>query len=107
VTLGWRSKPQGPGGGCGGESGGDNVADRKPWARQLRDRLFREIEKTWPCGRGNRRPPDVHRVGGRGELHLASLMETMRREGFEFQVAAAHHSAGGAERGAAGAYEEL
>ena len=30
--------------------------------------------------------PDTHAVAGRGELHLGILMETMRREGYEFQV---------------------
>jgi len=53
--------------------------------RQLRDRLFRELEKNVALRWRNGRSPDVHRVGP-GELHLGILMETMRREGFEFQV---------------------
>jgi len=49
------------------------------------NRLFRSSRRTCSPGGGDGRPPDVHRVGP-GELHLGILMETMRREGFEFQV---------------------
>ena len=39
-----------------------------------------------PCGWNGRIRRDVFRVSGRGELQLAVLIETMRREGFEFAV---------------------
>jgi GTP-binding protein len=54
--------------------------------RQLRERLFREIEKNVALKVEETDQPDVFQVSGRGELHLSILMETMRREGYEFQV---------------------
>ena len=54
--------------------------------RQLRDRLHRELERNVALGVEDTEKPDVFRVSGRGELHLTILMETMRREGYEFQV---------------------
>ena len=54
--------------------------------RQLRERLFRELEKNVALRVQQTDQPDVFQVSGRGELHLAILMETMRREGYEFQV---------------------
>jgi GTP-binding protein len=54
--------------------------------RQLRERLYRELERNVALGVEDTEQPDVFRVSGRGELHLAILMETMRREGYEFQV---------------------
>src|SRR5690606_1084226 len=55
-------------------------------SRQLRDRLFRELERNVALRVEPTDTPDTHSVSGRGELHLGILMETMRREGFEFQV---------------------
>ena len=54
--------------------------------RQLRERLFRELEKNVSLRVEDTEQPDVFQVSGRGELHLTILMETMRREGYEFQV---------------------
>ena len=55
--------------------------------RQVRDRLLRELE-TNVALRVTEDPesPDRFAVAGRGELHLGILIETMRREGYEFQV---------------------
>jgi GTP-binding protein len=55
--------------------------------RQVRDRLMRELE-TNVALRVQENPefPDRFAVAGRGELHLGILIETMRREGYEFQV---------------------
>ncbi len=55
-------------------------------SRQVRDRLFKELERNVALKVEPTESPDTHTVSGRGELHLAILMETMRREGFEFQV---------------------
>ncbi len=55
-------------------------------SRQLRDRLFRELERNVALKVEPTESPDTHSVSGRGELHLGILMETMRREGYEFQV---------------------
>ena len=55
-------------------------------SRQVRDRLFKELEKNVALNVEETEAPDTLQVSGRGELHLAILMETMRREGFEFQV---------------------
>ena len=54
--------------------------------RQLRERLFREMERNVALKVEATDHPDTFRVAGRGELHLSILMETMRREGYEFQV---------------------
>lgn len=54
--------------------------------RQVRDRLYKELERNVALRVEDTELPDVLTVSGRGELHLAILMETMRREGFEFQV---------------------
>jgi GTP-binding protein len=54
--------------------------------RQLRERLRRELERNVALGVEDTEQPNVFRVSGRGELHLTILMETMRREGYEFQV---------------------
>jgi GTP-binding protein len=48
--------------------------------------LHRELERNVALGVEDTEQPDIFRVSGRGELHLAILMETMRREGYEFQV---------------------
>ncbi|MDH3424948.1 MAG: translational GTPase TypA, partial [Gemmatimonadota bacterium] len=54
--------------------------------RQLRERLFRELERNVALRVEDTASPDTFTVSGRGELHLTILMETMRREGYEFQV---------------------
>ncbi|MEH1860663.1 MAG: translational GTPase TypA [Nostoc sp.] len=55
-------------------------------SRQIRDRLFRELETNVALRVEETDSPDKFLVSGRGELHLGILIETMRREGFEFQV---------------------
>ena len=55
-------------------------------SRHLRDRLFKEIETNISMRVEETDSPDVFKVSGRGELHLAILIETMRRQGYEFQV---------------------
>jgi GTP-binding protein len=55
-------------------------------SRQVRDRLYRELERNVALRVEDTDSPDTWQVSGRGELHLGILMETMRREGFEFQV---------------------
>jgi len=54
--------------------------------RQLRERLFRELERNVALRVEETDSPYAFAVSGRGELHLGILMETMRREGYEFQV---------------------
>jgi GTP-binding protein len=54
--------------------------------RQLRERLYRELEKNLSLRVQDTDSPDTFIVKGRGELHLAILIETMRREGYEFEV---------------------
>ncbi len=54
--------------------------------RQVRDRLFKELERNVALRVEETEQPDTFTVHGRGELHLTILMETMRREGYEFQV---------------------
>src|SRR6266496_2596998 len=54
--------------------------------RQLRERLFKELEKNVALRVEETDDPKTFTVSGRGELHLGILMETMRREGYEFQV---------------------
>ncbi len=55
-------------------------------SRQLRDRLFRELDTNIALRVQPTDSADVYLVSGRGELHLSILIETMRREGYEFQV---------------------
>ncbi len=55
-------------------------------SRQVRERLFRELEKNVALRIEETSQTDVLQVSGRGELHLTILMETMRRERYEFQV---------------------
>ncbi len=55
-------------------------------SRQLRDRLYRELETNVALRVEETDSPDRFSVSGRGELHLGILIETMRREGYEFQV---------------------
>lgn len=54
--------------------------------RHLGERLQRELRSNVALRVELTDSPDVFRVSGRGELHLAILIETMRREGYEFQV---------------------
>jgi GTP-binding protein len=55
-------------------------------SRQIRDRLYRELETNVALRVEDTDSPDKFLVSGRGELHLGILIETMRREGYEFQV---------------------
>lgn len=55
-------------------------------SRQLRDRLFRELLKDVSLRVYQTDSPDTFKVCGRGEMHLSILIETMRREGYEFGV---------------------
>jgi GTP-binding protein len=55
-------------------------------SRQLRDRLYKELERNVALRVEDTDSPDTFTVSGRGELHLGILMETMRREGYEFAV---------------------
>jgi GTP-binding protein len=55
-------------------------------SRQLRERLFREVETNVALRVEDGETADAFVVSGRGELHLAILVETMRREGYEFAV---------------------
>src|SRR5688500_4334087 len=73
----------------------DFVVNNSPFAgrdgkyvtsRQLRDRLYKELERNVALRVEDTDSPDTMTVSGRGELHLGILMETMRREGYEFQV---------------------
>ncbi|HSA55670.1 MAG TPA: translational GTPase TypA [Gemmatimonadaceae bacterium] len=73
----------------------DFVVNNSPFAgrdgrfvtsRQVRERLYRELERNVALRVDDTDATDTWTVSGRGELHLAILMETMRREGYEFQV---------------------
>jgi len=55
-------------------------------SRHLRERLFREAKSNVSLRVEETDSPDSFKVSGRGELHLSVLIETMRREGYEFQV---------------------
>jgi GTP-binding protein len=55
-------------------------------SRHLRDRLYKEIEKNLAMRIQETDSPDRLLVFGRGILHLSILVETMRREGYEFQL---------------------
>lgn len=55
-------------------------------SRHIRDRLFKEIEKNLALKVKETDSPDAYNVFGRGILHLSILIETMRREGYEFQL---------------------
>jgi len=54
--------------------------------RHLRERLYRELEHNVALRVEDTEHPETLTVSGRGELHLSILIETMRREGYEFQV---------------------
>lgn len=55
-------------------------------SRQIKKRLYDELEKNVSLRVEDTDKTDVFKVSGRGELHLGILIETMRREGYEFQV---------------------
>lgn len=55
-------------------------------SRHLRDRLFKELETNVSLRVEETDSADAFVVSGRGELHLSILVETMRRQGYEFQV---------------------
>lgn len=55
-------------------------------SRNIRERLFKEIETNVAMRVEETDSPDTFKVSGRGELHLSILIETMRRENYEFQV---------------------
>jgi len=55
-------------------------------SRHLRERLYRELEQNVALRVEDTEKPETLTVSGRGELHLSILIETMRREGYEFQV---------------------
>ncbi|MBQ8828161.1 MAG: translational GTPase TypA [Clostridia bacterium] len=55
-------------------------------SRHIRDRLYKELETNVSLRVEDTDSPDTLKVSGRGELHLSVLIETMRRQGYEFQV---------------------
>ncbi|MBR6635573.1 MAG: translational GTPase TypA, partial [Clostridia bacterium] len=55
-------------------------------SRNIRDRLFIEVETNVSMRVEETETTDTFKVSGRGELHLSILIETMRRQGYEFQV---------------------
>ena len=55
-------------------------------SRQIRERLYRELQSNVALRVEDTEEPDVLRVSGRGELHLTILIENMRREGYELAV---------------------
>jgi GTP-binding protein len=55
-------------------------------SRQLRDRLYKELEQNVALHVHDTSSPDSYKVSGRGILHLSILIENMRREGYELQI---------------------
>ena len=55
-------------------------------SRNIRDRLFKEVETNVSMKVEETESTDTFKVSGRGELHLSILIETMRRQGYEFSV---------------------
>jgi GTP-binding protein len=55
-------------------------------SRQIRERLYRELQSNVALRVEDTAEPDIMRVSGRGELHLTILIENMRREGYELAV---------------------
>ncbi|MDF3292011.1 MULTISPECIES: translational GTPase TypA [Streptomyces] len=87
MTIGTNTSPLVGRGGSG--KGADNkaaVKDRKVTARQVKDRLDRELIGNVSLRVLDTDRPDAWEVQGRGELALAILVETMRREGYELTV---------------------
>ena len=68
-------------------------------SRHLRERLMREIKKNLAIRVEETDSPDTFLVLGRGELQLAILVETMRREGYELQLGnpGSHHASRGGQ----------
>ncbi|MFE5891411.1 translational GTPase TypA [Streptomyces sp. NPDC056462] len=87
MTIGTNTSPLVGRGGTG--KGADNkaaVKDRKVTARQVKDRLDRELIGNVSLRVIDTERPDAWEVQGRGELALAILVEQMRREGFELTI---------------------
>ncbi|GAA2240755.1 translational GTPase TypA [Streptomyces amakusaensis] len=87
MTVGTNTSPLVGRGGTG--KGADNkaaVKDRKVTARQVKDRLERELVGNVSLRVLETERPDAWEVQGRGELALAILVEQMRREGFELTI---------------------
>ncbi|MFB7496824.1 translational GTPase TypA [Streptomyces sp. NPDC056161] len=87
MVIGTNTSPLVGRGGTG--KGADNkaaVKDRKVTARQVKDRLDRELIGNVSLRVLDTERPDAWEVQGRGELALAILVETMRREGYELTV---------------------
>ncbi|QKW08950.1 translational GTPase TypA [Streptomyces sp. NA04227] len=87
MVIGTNTSPLVGRGGTG--KGADNkaaVKDRKVTARQVKDRLDRELVGNVSLRVLDTERPDAWEVQGRGELALAILVETMRREGFELTI---------------------
>ena len=59
-------------------------------SRHLRDRLYRELLRDVSLKVEDTDSAEAFKVSGRGEMHLSILIETMRREGYEFQVSTPH-----------------
>ncbi|MET9399494.1 translational GTPase TypA [Kitasatospora sp. NPDC002965] len=88
MTIGTNTSPLvGRGGsGKGADAKSSGRVDRKVTARQVKDRLDRELVGNVSLRVLETERPDAWEVQGRGELALAILIETMRREGFELTV---------------------
>ncbi|SES46034.1 GTP-binding protein [Streptomyces sp. yr375] len=87
MTIGTNTSPLVGRGGTG--KGAENkaaVKDRKVTARQVKDRLDRELIGNVSLRVLDTERPDAWEVQGRGELALAILVEQMRREGFELTI---------------------
>lgn len=59
-------------------------------SRQLRERLYKELQKDVSLRVSDGETMDSFKVAGRGEMHLTILIETMRREGYELSVSTPH-----------------
>ncbi|MFD9567457.1 translational GTPase TypA [Streptomyces sp. NPDC059994] len=88
MTIGTNTSPLvGRGGtGKGADSKSSSVKQRKVTARQVKDRLDRELIGNVSLRVLDTERPDAWEVQGRGELALAILVEQMRREGFELTI---------------------
>ena len=87
MTIGTNTSPLvGRGGGGKGAGNKAVVKERKVTARQVKDRLDRELVGNVSLRVLDTGRPDAWEVQGRGELALAILVETMRREGYELTV---------------------
>nr|CAB3446416.1 unnamed protein product [Digitaria exilis]CAB3503328.1 unnamed protein product [Digitaria exilis] len=67
---------------------GETIADKGKYvtSRNLRDRLYRELERNLAMKVEDGETADTFLVSGRGTLHLTILIENMRREGYEFMI---------------------